>query len=195
MPNPPAGGRVRGRSVSPREPSRSTAAWAQSEAIGPRSALRAPALHALPRASRRNGTDRRGTKNSFLQAPHGFVHHRKYAASLDLVGRHFGSAAACRQQLVHGWVNAAFLAGVVVSIETLLALPSSAPRRHHALERLRGRHAIAERLEHDRAGFAGDIEPDLVDERDRTDRKPELGERPIHRLDRDAFVQQEPRFI
>ena len=43
--------------------------------------------------------------------------------------------------------------------------------------------------------FARDVEADFVDQRDRADRKSEIDERPVDRVDRHALVEQAPRLV
>src|SRR6266850_7170223 len=135
-----------------------------------------------------------GAEDPLSQAMRGLVDHLQRAALGDLGSGRRAALLPLSGQVVDGAVH--FLAPrVAVQIEALLRLPPQPAALHQLLEPRRRRQPGAERLVHDVRDFRSDVDPHLVEELHRSDREPELDQRPIDVLDRGPFVEEERSLV
>src|SRR5213593_1824761 len=113
-----------------------------------------------------------------------FVEHDQNEALDDLSGTH-APVRLGADQLVHGAVDRALLA-TRVPVEAFPCLAAQPAVLHHPGERRGGREPLAEGVVHHARDLFGDVQADLVEQRDRSDGKAPLHHQRVQLVDRDA---------
>src|SRR6185295_7483668 len=133
----------------------------------------------------------RTVEDPLLETAHRLVDHLEDAALGDLGRLDLRRAEA--EQLIDRRIDP--LRPSPVGVEPLAGLAPEPAVREQAREHLRSLDPFAEGLSESPAGVSRDVQADLVEESERSDRKAPVLERRVHLLDRGAFAEQPGRFV
>ena len=144
---------------------------------------------------RTNITVARRTDDSLFETTRRLVHHGERKSALHFLTRCRRALRTAGIELVDALVHVPPLSLLVVLVKPLLSFAAKPARAQHLLQRRARLHPRAKRLGHDRPRLAGNVESNLINQVDWPHGESELPHRLVNRVNRDAFVEQNPSLV